>query len=157
MKIFRFFLIFLLIIGISVSIFIISVIIFGKGSTVIVPQLVGKNYNDVKSSDFPLIINLKEYNMKYPKGTIISQDPIARSTVKKGHPIMVDISLGPKVETLPDFSNNLLQQTKLKIISLNFKVGKIVYLIPTNQRELYWPKILNPGRYTKKVNLYLYS
>jgi serine/threonine-protein kinase len=102
--------------------------IFGKGSTVTVPKLVGMDLEKAKSTGFPIIVNLKEYNMKYPKGIIISQNPVANSTVKKGHPISVDISLGPKVETLPDFSNNLLQQVKLQITSLNFKIGKIVYV-----------------------------
>ncbi len=127
MKIFKFFIIFIAIIVVSVTLFVLAVTIFGKGSEVIVPQLVGKNIDVVKRS-IPIIINIREYNMKYPKGTIISQTPKANSTTKKGHPILVDVSLGPKAETLPDFSNNLLQQAKLKIVSLNFKIGKIVYI-----------------------------
>ena len=128
MKIFRFFITFIIIIAVSVGIFVLVVTIFGKGTTIIVPQLVGKKLADFKNSSFPIIINIKEYNTKFPKGVIISQNPIAKSTMKKGHPIVVNVSLGPKVETLPDFSNDLLQQTKLKITSLNFKIGKLVYI-----------------------------
>jgi beta-lactam-binding protein with PASTA domain len=128
MKIFKFFFIFIFIIIVSVGIFVLAVTIFGKGSTVLVPQLIGKNLKDIQSTDFTIIVNLKKYNMKFPKGTIISQNPPLHSTMKKGHPIVVDVSLGPKIETLPDFSNDLLQQAKLKITSLNFKVGNIDYI-----------------------------
>ena len=119
---------FILIIVISVGIFALAVTIFGKGSTVLVPQLVGKNLKDIQNSDFTIIVNLKKYNMKFPKGAIISQNPPPHSTMKKGHPIVVDISLGPKIETLPNFSNDLLQQVKLKIISMNYKVGNVDYI-----------------------------
>ncbi len=128
MKIFRFFITFIIIIAVSVGIFVLVVTIFGKGTTVIVPQLVGKRVSDFQNSSFPIIVNIKEYNTKFPKGVIISQDPVAKSTMKKGHPIVVNVSLGPKVETLPDFSNDLLQQTKLKITSLNFKIGRLTYI-----------------------------
>jgi beta-lactam-binding protein with PASTA domain len=128
MKIFKLFFIFVLVIIISVGIFILAVTIFGKGSIVLTPQLIGRNLKDVQNSGFTIIVNLKKYNMKFPKGTIISQTPLPHSTIKKGHPIVVDISLGPKIETMPDFSSDLLQQVKLKIISLNFKVGDIEYI-----------------------------
>jgi PASTA domain./Protein kinase domain. len=90
---------------------------FGGGSLVVVPNLVGQNYDEVKLStkysDFEIVQKNTEYS-EAPAGQIIKQDPEAGTKVKKHSTINVTVSKGPQGITVPDVTGkdkNLAKST----------------------------------------------
>ena len=71
-------------------------------NTVEVPDLVGKNYEDVKN-DYDLKIEATEvFSDDIPAGIIIKQYPEEGVSVAKGSKVLVDVSKGKMPQTLPN-------------------------------------------------------
>lgn len=81
---------------------------FEKTEDVLVPDLVGLKYDVVKSSvnydNFIIEVDgTAEYNDEYERGEIFEQKPAAGRTVKSGSKVVVRVSAGVEIITLPDF------------------------------------------------------
>lgn len=81
---------------------------FEKTEDVVVPDLVGLKYDVVKSSvnyeNFIIEVDgTAEYNDEYERGEIFEQKPAAGRTVKSGSKVVVRVSAGVEIITLPDF------------------------------------------------------
>ena len=76
-----------------------------SGKTVIVPTLIGKNYDTLQVSE-DLILNAPQwrYDDLYPEGQIVDQNPSPGDEVSKGTRINITISLGkmPPVKVMED-------------------------------------------------------
>ncbi len=102
------------------------------GESVVMPKLIGKSLETVKSelsnTKFELIIRDSIFDNKAPKHSIFSQDPIAGSKVKERRKIYVTIvAMGSKKNPLPDLTDASLRQATQLLESNGFVVGDVVY------------------------------
>lgn len=97
-----------------------------KEDKLFVPNLIGKNYADVKKAysalqDYQIIQTSEDFSDTISEGLILSQEPSYGSTVTRGSAIVVTVSKGAKMKKLPDIKGMTLSEasialTKLKLI-----------------------------------------
>jgi len=98
--------------------------IFAVPDDIVIPNLVGKSFNDAQKlaaeDHFNLVEKDSEYSTKWPEDQIYGQDPPAGRTVKAGHEVDVNKSLGPRTLSVPnivgmtvDRATQSLQEAKL--------------------------------------------
>lgn len=95
-----------------------------------VPNLVGKNYKTIQSqphSDYQVLISSEEFNDNVNEGLIISQTPSSSEQMEKGSAILVTISKGSKIRTLPAITGLPISDASQKVTSSG--------LIPTQKQE----------------------
>ncbi|HEX3025881.1 MAG TPA: PASTA domain-containing protein, partial [Clostridia bacterium] len=94
-----------------------------------VPNLVGKKYVDVQADtsykNFTIKQGNTEYSDKYDEGQIISQDPAANETVKKGSTITVTVSKGSQKGTVPDVADSDQSTAQVTLQNQGFTNTKI--------------------------------
>lgn len=92
----------------------------GTGEEFLVPDLVGKNIDDMKAEYRGKQLTIKVVNESFsdsvPKDCIISQKPSAGVPVKLPKEIEVEISKGPNVIELPNLENLDWREAEVKII-----------------------------------------
>ncbi len=79
-----------------------------NGDDVTIPQLVGRTYQAVaedKSLDFELVIVGRRHHPTYDEGVIIEQNQLVGNIVKEGSRIELIVSLGKRVESMPNYIN----------------------------------------------------
>jgi len=80
--------------------------IFAVPDDIVIPNLVGKTYDDAQrisqEDHFNLVESGSDYSTKWPEDQIYSQDPPSGRTVKAGHDVDVMKSLGPRTLTVPN-------------------------------------------------------
>lgn len=82
---------------------------------IIIPNLVGQNYNDIIAkqtgeSNYQVLLATESiFSDSYPEGWIISQSPDPNTTAEKGAYIVVTISKGAQNRTLPSVSNKTVE------------------------------------------------
>ncbi|MBQ4048386.1 MAG: Stk1 family PASTA domain-containing Ser/Thr kinase [Clostridia bacterium] len=79
-----------------------------NGDDVAIPQLVGRTYQAVaedKSLDFELVIVGRRHHPTYDEGVIIEQNQLVGNIVKEGSRIELIVSLGKRVESMPNYIN----------------------------------------------------
>ncbi len=102
--------------------------LFGSSGTVVeCPNLLGKVYDEVISSDeykdFTITLSNQgqDYSAEYPAGQIMAQTPEAGRSLKGKHEIRVTVSLGPKKVKLDDLSNYNINTAKETLTSLKLQ------------------------------------
>ncbi|QAT50375.1 PASTA domain-containing protein [Caproiciproducens sp. NJN-50] len=92
-----------------------------------VPNLVGQNYDqfveDVSSSqgtDYQILLSTRQFSDTVPEGCIISQQPAANGKMAKGTAIVVVVSEGAAVRTLPEISGETLPDASENVTSAGF-------------------------------------
>lgn len=91
-----------------------------------VPELVGKKFEDLPSSagsgeaDYEVLLSDKQFSDTVEEGRIIEQTPEAGTMVEKGTKIVVIVSEGAAVRTLPEIENLGLADASAKITSAGF-------------------------------------
>ncbi len=70
---------------------------------------------------------LKQSNI--PAGAVIASHPAAHALLEKGHAVNLEISEGKEeqVTKLPDFKGQSLTQTKMQLLKLRLRLGKVTY------------------------------
>jgi len=73
-----------------------------------VPSLIGEVYSEyleAELEDFNIQLRPQQYDAEYEKGTIMSQEPVGGTEVKKGADIWITISMGaePEVKTMDNY------------------------------------------------------
>ena len=100
-------------------------------NNIIVPFVVSLSQAEAENNlnDIGLEIGIVTYanNSIFPKGHIITQDPVAGNTVSPGTGINVLISIGPK-PIVPDLSGLSLTEVQLTLDELGLVVGEITYI-----------------------------
>ncbi|MDQ1742201.1 MAG: eukaryotic-like serine/threonine-protein kinase [Pseudonocardiales bacterium] len=97
---------------------------------VAVPDVVNRSQDDANSAltgaGFKVDVR-QDYSDTVPAGTVISQDPAARSSVAKFSTVNLVVSQGPKLVTLPQIRNGtplILARNKLEGLHLKVKVKR---------------------------------
>ncbi|HDH49922.1 MAG TPA: PASTA domain-containing protein, partial [Nitrospirae bacterium] len=101
----------------------------GFDESVSVPSLAGRSLSEagdiLAESGLSLEIGGEDYDEEIPRGHIISQDIARDSEVKKGSGIMVIVSRGKEVYSVPYFEGMDLKDVRLTLRKLNMETGKI--------------------------------
>ena len=103
------------------------------GKFITVPDLKGKSLETVgiELKDNHLALEIQDsanYNPKYPKYSVIEQNPIAGSNVKENRKIYLILNPSDyrKVE-VPNILKRTFRQAKPQLEALEFTIGKITY------------------------------
>lgn len=75
-----------------------------------------------------VLLDTTEYNDKFPKFSVIKQDPLPGVNVKSGRKIYIKINSDSfRALTLPDFIQKTLRQVEPTILALGLQVGEKTY------------------------------
>lgn len=96
-----------------------------------VPNLVGQNYDQLVSSsssangqeqdtEYQVLRSSSKFSDTVPEGCIISQQPEAGEKMTKGTAIVVVVSEGPSVRTLPDIAGKTLPSASADVTAAGF-------------------------------------
>lgn len=95
------------------------------------PDLTGQNYLDVKreyNKDFNFILIDSVYPKGQEPGSIVQQDPLPGSKVKKGRNVYyIIVAVTPEKTEMPDLKNLSLRQAVATLESHGLEVEKLVY------------------------------
>lgn len=101
----------------------------GFDESVTVPSLTGKSMSEagdiLAERGLSLEIGGEGYDEKIPQDHIVSQDILPDSEVKKGSSIIVVVSRGKEVYSVPYFEGMYLKDVKFTLKKLNMEIGKI--------------------------------
>ncbi|GGW71821.1 PASTA domain-containing protein [Winogradskyella epiphytica] len=103
------------------------------GEFVVVPDLKGKSLETVsiELKDHDLAMEIQDsanYNPKYPKYSVIEQNPIAGSHVKENRKIYLILNpSGYRKVEVPNVLKRTLRQAKPQLEALEFQIGEITY------------------------------
>jgi serine/threonine-protein kinase len=98
------------------------------------PNLIGKSYQDYKKSDssvssesqdYQVLLSTKQFNDTVPEGCIISQSPTPGTKMAKGSEIVVVVSQGAAVRTLPAIARKSLTDASKAVTDAGFVPVKI--------------------------------
>lgn len=98
-----------------------------------VPDLTGKSISvaNVELNDMDLNMQIQDsanFNPRYPKFSVIEQEPPAGSKVKENRKIYITLNpSGYRKIQVPDLKERTFRQAKPTLEGLGFKVGKITY------------------------------
>ncbi|SEC60252.1 serine/threonine protein kinase [Paramicrobacterium humi] len=103
----------------------------GPGSLIQIPDsIVGSSPKEATAAleDLGLIVATgEEYSLEIPKGTVSSSDPGAGEAVHKNSTVTINLSLGPKPETLPSLAGTPIDEAKSTVEGLGLKTGDVSY------------------------------
>lgn len=105
-----------------------------NGEFVVVPDLKGKSIETVKIelNDHDLAMEIQDsanFNPKYPKYSVIEQNPVAGAQVKENRKIYLILNpSGYRKVEVPNILKRTFRQAKPQLQALEFKVGNITYI-----------------------------
>lgn len=128
-----------------------------------VPELKGKTIEvaEMELEDNDLVMEIQDsanYNPKYPKGSVIEQNPLAGSKVKESRKVYVILNpSGYRKVSVPDLRQRTYRQAKPTLEALGFTVGKITYQDNIGKDMVlglrYKGSILKPGTMLEKTSV----
>jgi len=98
-----------------------------------VPDLTGKSISvaKIQLKENNLVMQIQDsanFNPKYPKFSVIEQDPLVGAKVKEGRKIYLTLNpSGYRKITVLDLKEKTFREAKPTLEALGFKVGKITY------------------------------
>jgi beta-lactam-binding protein with PASTA domain len=116
----------------------ISFSVFVRSGATTVPSVLGMSSTDAANAlaDQGLVLRSKEgagrYDDQVPAGRIARQNPDARTFVKKGSPVTVLLSLGPRRVTVPDLKGKTLPGAQSAISGTGLALGRILGALAPN-------------------------
>ena len=152
-----------------ISVILTAIILFGifkilaaytfHGREVVVPDCTGFTLSEIQNSpafaDFEFVVVDSVYDPQKEKGTIVTQDPLAKSKVKEHRKLYLTIIASvPEKVSMPDLKDLTLRQAIATLQTFGLIVGKMEYVpdIGTNAvlRQLYQGKEVRPGTMLQK-------
>jgi len=101
-----------------------------KGEEVTVPNVTGMTYEQaqvvLKNAGLEPINGGERYDSKYPKGTVILQNPSANKVVKAGRRIYLIISGGNIKVTVPDVRHKRVEEATILLNRAGLTIGEIL-------------------------------
>jgi len=101
----------------------VTVVVSQGKAPISVPNLIGKNINDVRAQLQQLGLNAVERykDSDQPADTVIAQSPSAGAGAAKDADVTLDISKGPPLITIPDLTNQSCQQAQATLQAQNLQ------------------------------------
>jgi beta-lactam-binding protein with PASTA domain len=112
--------------------------VFVRSGVTTVPSVLGMSSTDAANAlaDQGLALRTKDgagrYDDQVPAGRIARQSPDARTFVKKGSPVTVLLSLGPRRVTVPDLKGKTLPGAQAAISGTGLALGRILGALAPN-------------------------
>jgi len=101
----------------------------GRRDIVIVPDLSGLSLSQAKSvcgkSGLNVVVVGRRYSDELPEEYIMEQDPSPQEGLKEGRAIKVVVSMGPRMEVVPDLRNATLREAELSLKGAGLNVGRV--------------------------------
>ncbi len=97
-----------------------------QADQIAVPNLVGQNYSqlvsqqssqDEENQDYQILLSSQQFSDTVSEGCIISQDPKPGTNMTKGTAIVVVVSEGARLRTLPDIAGKTLSEASSAVTS----------------------------------------
>ncbi len=124
------YLVILLIIGIVSGHFTFELLSYGR--TVVMPELSGRNIEDVKkllsSKKINLRVDGEMHDVHIPEGHILKQDIPPGNKVKEGREVGIILSKGPRIRNVPDLTGNTLDAAEAVLKERGLKINRIIYV-----------------------------
>lgn len=102
-----------------------------NNKTVTVPNIEGLSLSSAQSNiyerDLALKITQEIYSMDKPAGTILSQKPMAGTTVKEGRVVFVTVSKGKRLVKVPYLQLLSLREAEIALSENDLELGKVEY------------------------------
>ena len=128
-----------------------------------VPNLTGKSINvaQIELEENNLVMQIQDsanFNPKYPKFSVIEQEPLAGSKVKENRKIYLTLNpSGYRKILVPDLKERTFRQAKPTLEALGFRVGKLTYENNIGKdlvlRMLHKGKTIKPGDMLQKTSV----
>ena len=128
-----------------------------------VPNLTGKSISvaKIELEENNLVMQIQDsanFNPKYPKFSVIEQEPLAGSKVKENRKIYLTLNpSGYRKILVPDLKERTFRQAKPTLEALGFRVGKLTYENNIGKdlvlRMLYKGKTIKPGDMLRKTSV----
>ena len=103
------------------------------GGTVRVPSLIGIQFEQARFSLDSLGLEAHQGDMRtskdYPIGTVIAQNPLSGTLVKKGRRIYVAISGGEQLVQVPNLRGKTIRDAKFALERNGLRIGVISYAV----------------------------
>ena len=132
------------------------------GEFVEVPELTGKTLDvveiEINDNDLRMVVqDSANYNPKYPKYSVIEQQPEAGSMVKENRKIYLTLNpSGYRKVGVPNIIRRTFRQAKPTIEALGLQVGNITYANDIGKEEVlqikYKGKTITPGALLAKTS-----
>jgi len=112
------------------------------GDFVQVPELKGKTLDvvEIELNDNDLVMVIQDsanYNPKYPRFSVIDQDPAAGSQVKEDRKIYLTLNpSGYRKVAIPNIVRRTYRQAKPTLEALEFQIGEITYVDDIGKDEV---------------------
>jgi len=105
----------------------VTVRITARGSTVVVPALAGLDLRQVQQSlrerGLELEIGGEEWSESYPAGSVMSQQPVAGSRVKRGRRLKLTLSRGSEIVQMPQLADMRLNEAQFLLRQLGLEIA----------------------------------
>jgi len=123
------------------------------GQTFLMPQIVGMKVEEAKEKycdDLNFIVTDSVYKKDSEPGSIVQQDPLPDSKIKRGRNVYcIIVAKTPEKTTMPNLNNLSLRQAVVSLESAGLKIKEIVYVkyFARNAvcEQLYNGKVVKPG------------
>lgn len=117
------------VLGVALFNFVIMPRLVQHNVTVRVPRLVGLGLAEAESRCGRVGLKLHVEDRRFSEGVapdqVLSQDPGAGMSVKRGRTVRVHVSLGAQLVTVPDIRGMTLRQASLQLDNASLNVGRI--------------------------------
>ncbi len=142
------------IVALSAIVLFVYAIMNVDSTDVVVPDLVGKVFEELESEDVVIRLGSKDYNDEYPEGTVFNQNPKGGTSIPKGGVVTVYVSLGPvpeikKMEDLSGLDVDAAKQFLMDVLGIKednirvleesnevVPVGQVIRTNPLKNEEL---------------------
>ena len=103
------------------------------GESVVVPNLVGLNPSQIEQletiTNFEVIVVDSVFDSRQPSGSVIIQDPVAGSNVKKHRKIyLTTVAVLPEQVSMPDLVDLTLRQASAALETYGLELGNVSYV-----------------------------
>ncbi len=109
------------------------------GRTVDVPNLSGQEVtaaiSELKKSGLEIKIERQEHHPTVPEGHIISQQPQAGSSVKRGRDVQVVVSLGSQEVVVPEITGQVFRKVQVDLKQVGLVLGDVARANTPQPRE----------------------
>ena len=102
--------------------------IFGPGSQIVIPSVVGATKSQAQNTMEPFGIRVKVTKERFdelvPKGKVITMEPPAGTRVAEGETISLELSKGPERYQVPNLKGKSISQATIALAQTKLVIGK---------------------------------
>jgi len=106
--------------------------VVGQGQEVAVPGVVGETREEalfeLQGAGLRGEVRLERFDLEYPAGTILAQDPRQGSMVKVGRRVSLTLSRGAEQAVVPALGGRTERQARLDLAAAGLELGDVLYL-----------------------------